>query len=108
MNKNKPIVLAVAMKNALTKILGTDCKFDIRNIHINREARGCSGHVQWHGRTVYFTTERSCFGPLSEKFMYRKANSMRDFTGGTNQWCEGSKDVLAREIAKLLTNDHLW
>lgn len=108
MSRNKPTVLAVAMKNALAKILGTDCEFKVKNIRINGEARGCSGHIRWHGRVVYFTTERSCFGPLSDKFMYRKANSMQDFTGGTNQWCEGGKDTLAREIAKLLTDDRLW
>ena len=81
---------------------------DKKNIRINGETRGCSGFVRYHGRIVYFTTERPCYGPLSDKFMYRKANSMQDLTGGTNQWCGNDKIALARDIARLLTNDRLW
>jgi hypothetical protein len=67
----------------------------LRNISVNGEKRGCSGHVvnTETGSCVYLTTEKSCLSSLADKSMYRLALSIKDYSSNTlrngyNRWAE--------------------
>lgn len=61
----------------------------LSDIKINGDIRGCSGFIRnpETGTIVYVNTERSAYGPLSDKYMYRTAKHLKDYTGGSNRWC---------------------
>jgi len=101
------LILAVKLKNALKKAnekFGYDLKFDINNIIVNGEKRGCSGFVTntQNGSCVYVNTERTCFPDSG--VMYRYANDNKDFHGYHNRWTSADYDVnsLAKNIIDLL------
>jgi hypothetical protein len=69
----------------------------LRNIRVNDDKRGCSGFIQKGQNIVYVNTER-CF---NLGYMYRTADTLKDYTGGQNQWAKDI-DSLVNGINKLL------
>jgi len=59
--------------------------------------REASGFIQWAGgKYTYF-----CIPFDSDEFLIRAAKSPKDFTGGTNQYCQFHNfDPLARRVAE--------
>lgn len=70
----------------------------LKNISINGDKRGCSGFIQKGQNIVYVNTEQ-CF---NLGYMYRTADTLKDYTGGQNQWAKDF-DSLINGIDKLLT-----
>lgn len=101
-------ILSQKLKNAIRRHKrGDECIFNLRNITINGVKRGCSGHIRLGNRCVYVNTERSCYGPLSDKFMYRVAIDEKDYSGngGRNQWCGDTAEELADAVMVLLCKE---
>jgi len=88
---------------------------ETKNIRINGQLRGCSGFIQNkdNGKIIYLTTEPISFTGNTERFqgdgmwgdnnkacMYRTAKTMKDYTGGNNQWC--SFESLENNIIAML------
>lgn len=101
------IILAVKLKNALKKAnekYGYDLQYDIKNIVINGEKRGCSGFItnKANESCVYTDTEKTCCANLG--VMYRYADNNKDYSGYYNRWTGRvyTVDSLATEILKLL------
>lgn len=102
------VVLMTKLKNAIKRLpRGNECTFNLSNISINGDKRGCSGHIRLGNRCVYVDTERSCFGPLSDKFMYRVAIDEKDYSGkgGYNQWCGDTVEELVDAVMVLLCKE---
>jgi hypothetical protein len=89
---------------------------ETKNIRINRQLRGCSGFIQNkdNEKIVYLTTEpisytgnteafqgNGLYGDNNKACMYRTAKTMKDYTGGINQWC--SLDSLKTSILSALS-----
>lgn len=91
------IILMTKLKNAMLKT-GMDLSFELRNININGDKRGCSGFIvnNDNGTIVYVNTE-SCL----DRYMYRYADSVKDFRGYSNRWANGL-DELVEGVAGLL------
>lgn len=70
------------VKNALKK-KRANVDFQLRNININGDKRGCSGFIVNTDTktTVYINTE-----PCMGNYMYRYADDVKDFTGYHNRW----------------------
>lgn len=101
------LILAVKMKNALKKANKTyeyPLKFEIKNILVNGQKRGCSGFVTNlnNGSCVYINTEPVIEGRLG--ILYRYAKDDKDYKGYTNRWTGRvyTVDSLANNILKLL------
>ncbi len=95
-------ILARKLKNAIVKANPTgEYEFDIKNISVNGQKRGCSGFIRslTNGSVVYVTTEELVYSPL--KYMYRYADNMKDYTGYHNRWAT-TLDELAGNIGELL------
>lgn len=94
-------MLTVALRNRIKSASdGTDFEFALKNIRVNSDVRGCSGFIrnQETGKIVYVNTEPSVYGPFSDKVMFRTATSMKDYTGGRNQWAEVAGDKFVEAI----------
>ena len=78
---NKPL-LKTKMENELNKRI-KHLLFDLRNININGNKRGCSGFILNldTSAVVYINTE-----PVSGKYLYRYANNNKDYTGYQNHY----------------------
>lgn len=101
------MLLGTKLKNIIIKVLtdkDMDLEFHLKNILINGEKRGCSGFVvnKKNGLIVYVNTEKSVLSSL-KNYMYRYADSLKDFTGYRNRWCN-TPDELANNICALLCN----
>lgn len=60
---------------------------DFHNIKVNGETRGCSGFLRYeNGQLIYVNTEYSCYGPLSDKILYRRAKHEKDYCGERNNF----------------------
>lgn len=83
----KKVLLSQAVKNKF-KNIEIPLEFNLKNISINGDKRGCSGFItnKENNNIVYLTTEPLTFGPLLGKIMYRTAKSLKDYTGGCNHW----------------------
>lgn len=104
------ILTARKVKGRIKK-LQPDYEFYLKDIRINGVLRGCSGFVRnpSNDSIIYVNTEGSSYSPLSNKFMYRAAKSLKDYTGGINRWA--LKDDVAGPIISLLdkgTNPVDW
>jgi hypothetical protein len=64
---------------------------NLKNIRVNDDKRGCSGFISLGDRIVYVNTE-PC-GSLG--YMYRTAQTTRDYTGGINQWAKDLDSLVA-------------
>ena len=92
------------VRNAVRRFFGANAELvNAKNIRVNGELRGVSGFLKYKdGRFVYFNTERSCYGPLSDKVMFRAAKNEKDYTGGYNCWCNDHPFDLVKAIDRLL------
>ena len=93
--------------NKLAKEWGVELEVHLKNITVNGEKRGCSGHVVnlSTGSCVYVNTEGSCYAPLSGKSMYRLAKDINDYSSnslrnGYNRW---TNDVDFARVVFILT-----
>jgi len=77
--------------------------FHLKNIRVNQRIVGCAGFVKNtdNGEIVYVNTEKSPYGLLSDKNLYRKANHLADYTGETTAFA--SDDDLPRAIIKMIS-----
>lgn len=100
--------LKTKLTNRICKILlKENCRFNLKNIIINGEKRGCSGHITFipSGRCVYVNTEPLITDP--SKMMYRYAKNEEDFSSNSmtfsamNQFT--TEDKLAHDICMALT-----
>ena len=75
-------------------------EYHVRNVRINGDLRGCSGHIvdPNTGNCVYINTEHVPL--LGGRVMYRTAESTKDFTGGWNRFC--STIELPAKIVELI------
>lgn len=66
--------------------------FHLKNIRINQRLVGCSGFVEnpGNGKIIYVNTEKSPYGPVSDKNLYRNAKHLRDYTGETNAFASNN------------------
>lgn len=98
------MILAVRLKNAIRAAFGNveDLEFQLRNIVVNGQKRGCSGFVRnkSNNAVVYINTEPTTYGALPP-YMYRYADDMSDFRGYRNRFAE-TLNELAAEVAKML------
>lgn len=98
--------LAIKTKNMIKKACGnTELEFDLKNININGNKRGCSGFVRnkENGVVVYIDTER-CSGCSFLGYMFRYAKDFKDYTGCINQWRQGF-DSYITGIKEALQNE---
>lgn len=97
-------MLKTKVKN-LFKFKNYDINLD--NININGRRVGCSGFITnpENGLTVYLNTERSCYGPISDKNLVRYARSTKDYTGGFNEFV--NDDNLLRKVVAMLEKPDL-
>lgn len=96
------IILSTKLRNAINACAnGMDLTFTLKNISINGAKRGCSGFIRnnANGSVVYVTTEKPCLSNLH--FMYRYADSEKDYTGYRNRWAN-TIDELVSSICKCL------
>lgn len=101
--------LMTKLKNRICKHIPKEhLHFNLKNISINGEKRGCSGFVTYipTGRCVYVNTERLTM-PGGADMMYRYAKDERDFSSSHadfNALNVFTRDEnLAAEIADALT-----
>lgn len=79
------LILATKLKN---QFLHADA-VQLKNVSVNGDKRGCTGFIQSGARIVYVNTE-----VLGGGYLYRTAEHMKDYTGGTNRY--------ARDLASLV------
>lgn len=100
--------LKTKLKNQICKRLPEkDLKFKLSNISVNKEKRGCSGHITYlpTGRCVYVNTEPISTNP--DKLIYRYAKDDTDYSSNSsdfkaiNQFT--TSDALVQDIAYALT-----
>lgn len=104
------MLLATKLKNrVLLAAASSDLplQFHLRNTSVNGRKVGCCGFIvnTQSGSCVYVDTEKSIYGPLSDKCLYRYARDTRDFasTGlknGWNRFC--SDDDLPGNVIRML------
>lgn len=112
------VLLKTRCKNLIQEESKAPLEFHLSDIVVNGSKRGCSGFVRnpETGLIIYLNTEHSCYAPLSDKFLYRYASSLNDYTGDVNQWANSEEDLakqvvrhLAKGVRKLTpTMLHTW
>lgn len=95
-------LMMTKLRNAFHK-QNPELVVELKNIRINGDPRGCSGFITnlITGRVVYVTTERSPYGPLQGKMMYRTARDTKDYSGGMNRW--STVDEFVPDVLDLLS-----
>src|SRR5690554_2041268 len=96
------LLLKTKLKNMFEKEKGNlELEYHFKNIVINGSKRGCSGFIvnKNNNKIVYITTEPTCASWLPP-IMYREAKSIKDYTGGINNFT--TKDKLIKEVLKML------
>jgi len=90
---NKP-VLMTKLKNDVNKNK-PGMNFCLRNIAINGVKKGCSGFIEnpTNDSIVYVTTEVFQIGAC--RYMYRYADSMKDYTGYSNRWATSYESLIS-------------
>ena len=97
------LLLKTKLKNMFEKANGNlELEYHLKNIVVNGLKRGCSGFVvnKNNNKVVYITTESTCASWLPP-IMYREAKSIKDYTGGRNNFT--TKDKLVKEVLKMLS-----
>ncbi len=93
------MILVTKLKNEIKKEL-PNAEFDLRNISVNGEKRGCSGFIINDGVIVYVNTEKPVLGGLGLMFQY--ARYEKDYKGLQNKWVTtGEKDYITAIIGAL-------
>lgn len=88
------LLLSTKLKNSLP----SNFDFKLRNVAINGVKKGCSGFIQFEGKTIYVNTERLTSRRI---YMVRCAAHDKDFIGERNQWAD-SPERLVTLIKQLL------
>jgi hypothetical protein len=88
-------LLARKLKNMLPK----EYTYNLGNININGDKRGCSGFIQYRGATVYVNTEG-----LNGLYLVRTAADDKDYRGGRNFYPDSK--TIAQMVANLLKVPH--
>lgn len=99
------MILSTKLKNAISqKANGMNLQFTLKNVNINGRKMGCNGFIRNldNGAVVYVTTEDTHCSWLG--YMYRYADSERDFKGYSNRWAD-SLEELATGICRCLKTD---
>lgn len=101
------IYSATKLRNAINKKMPENSyEFDVRNISINGDKRGCSGVIgnKEKGTYVYVTTEKTGCSWL-KPYMFRRAESMNDCGGSNsvNLWASDFSE-LVKDVVDLLEN----
>lgn len=102
----------VALQNRLRKHVSPDldfsrlCRTTTPNSHL---ANGCSGYITntANGKIAYLTTEKCCYGPLSNKVMHREAiyqGAKNSYHHGQNIWSDSEKEFY-RQLKRTLGID---
>lgn len=97
------MILSQELKNAIVRNCGgMSLTFSLRNILINGAKRGCSGFIRIteNGSVVYVNTERCAYGGV-KNYMFRYADSERDFTGYRNRWADTLEELVTEIISML-------
>lgn len=99
------MLLATKTKNAIQKeaaIAGIKASFNLRNITVNGQKRGCSGFVRNTdtGSTVYISTEESC-AVFTPPYLYRYAKDSTDLTGYRNRFAKTLSELAASVVEML-------
>ena len=98
-------LLAAKLRNAIHRIDPLLNCSHVKNVSINGVKVGCSGFVlnPRNSRIAYVATDTA-----DGDVMYRAARSMRDFTGGPNQWAR--PEEAPRAIVRMLDtwDDPCW
>lgn len=83
-------ILMTKVKNAI-KRKRANVDFQLKNININGNKRGCSGFIinTDTKTTVYINTE-----PCMGNYMYRYADDVKDFTGYHNRWAHTFDELI--------------
>lgn len=76
------VLLKQKLRNAVLRY-GSEFDFELKNILVNGQKRGCSGFITnlQNGVTVFVNTEKSVYQPLSNKVLVRYARDVKDFGG---------------------------
>lgn len=80
-------ILSTKLRNAIMRENpSANYEFHLRNIIVNGNKRGCSGFIvnKDNNVVVYVNTEQTCNPMLG--YMYRFADSIKDYSGHTNNW----------------------
>lgn len=96
------LILSTKLKNSINAHAnGMDLVFNLKNISINGNKRGCSGFIRNNANNsvIYVTTEEPCLSTLH--YMYRYADNEKDYKGYHNRWAN-SLDELASAICACL------
>lgn len=99
-------LLKTKLKNQICKhIPEQNLKFQLKNININGEKRGCSGHITYlpTNRCIYVNTEHS----VSSKLLFRFAKDENDWTSLHNDFAAINQyttpDNITMDIVNALT-----
>ena len=92
------LILATKLKNALPAHYAVT----LRNVSVNGKKIGCTGFVQYAGRTVYINTERGC----GFQYMARTAAHSKDYTGGRNHFAD-NLELLVALVNTLIVTTHI-
>lgn len=93
-------ILSTKLKNAIVKVNPNhNYEFHLKNITINGSKRGCSGFIvnKDNNSIIYLTTE-VC---NNLGFMYRYADSIKDYRGYHNRWAR-TEENFVRDIIDTL------
>jgi hypothetical protein len=98
--KLKGIMSMTKVKNAINKTKPNFFVFNLNNIRINGQLRGCSGFITnpENDAIVYINTEKSVMDGNSMLFRY--ARHEKDYQGLTNRWAT-TNDFIPSVIAAL-------
>ena len=96
------------LKNQVTKNTTSPLEFHIKNIAINKQKRGCSGHIvnTKTNVTVYVNTEETPLISLRGHCMCRYAQDNKDYSSdslgtiGRNRWYE--ENDFSKAVAQML------
>lgn len=80
------LILATKLKNRFP----TADLVQLKNISVNGNKRGCTGFIQSGARIVYVNTE-----VLGGGYLYRTAQHLKDYTGGTNHYARDLESFAA-------------
>ena len=102
------MLLTTKLRNQIRKNTNIPLEFYVRNIAINRQKRGCSGHIVNTDTkvTVYINTEEVTLSSLKGHCMCRYARDIKDYSShnlgaiGRNRWYKESD--FPKAIAQML------
>lgn len=99
------MILSTKLKNAINKENNNNLQleFHLKNISINGQKRGCSGFIKnvINNSIVYISTEGIKWNGENRQYLYRYADTIKDYSGYHNRWANSLED-LSNNILQLL------